>query len=82
MIDTIKMYTYHYALKPNNNFVLDTKVNHSTGELINEKLYCNLGHFSIDIKNDRASKDSEKKILCFQASLPKIVCGSSDFNLA
>lgn len=73
MVDTIKLFTNEFELSRSNSFQTQTTVAKATGELIAEKEYCNTGtggHF--DIKQQGGSR-----CLFFQASLPKLLYGTS-----
>jgi|TARA_B100000315_G_C14569095_1_gene584541 hypothetical protein len=73
MLDTVKLYTPSFKLNEKDNEFTHTKdFSHATGELKRERLYCNLGHFSLDIKND---------FLFLSTSLPKLLRGSSFYEV-
>lgn len=72
MIDTIKLFSGSFHLKPGHKFKTGT-ITDSNGEIEAEKTFCNLPHFSIDITRD--------KVLYLQTSLPKLLYGTSLFEV-
>lgn len=91
MIDTIRMFTKNFELKPENEFVYQPRISHSTGEILSEKLYCNLPGIHIDLKQENMRKleycnlrkinSDENKTLSFHTSLPKVLHGTSLFEI-
>ena len=72
MIDTVRVFTPNFSLRKDNRFELMQVRSHSTGELKRERLFCNLGHFSLDIRD---------KSLYISTSLPKLLYGSSFYEV-
>lgn len=73
MLDTVKLFTKDFGIGKGNKFQRATVTALGTGEFQGEKVYCNTatgGHF--DIK-----PQGGEKALFFQASLPKLVYGTS-----
>ena len=72
MIDTIRAFTPNFSLMKDNRFELMQVRSHATGELKRERLFCNLGHFSMDIRDE---------FLYVSTSIPKLLHGSSYFEV-
>jgi len=72
MLDTIRVYTPSFSLRKDNHFELLQVKSHATGELKRERLFCNLGNFSLDVRDD---------FLYLSTSLPKLLKGSSFYEV-
>jgi hypothetical protein len=73
MLDTVRLFTKEFELAKKNSFVTQTTANYSTGEIMAEKVFCNLGTGArLNIK-----PQGNEKCLFFEASLPKLIYKSS-----
>ncbi len=73
MLDTVRLFTRDFDLAKQNSFVSQTTANYSTGEIMAEKVFCNLVTGArLNIK-----PQAGEKCLFFEASLPKLVYGNS-----
>ena len=72
MIDTVRVFTPNFSLRKDNRFELMQVRSHATGELKRERLFCNLGHFNMDIRDE---------FLYVSTSIPKLLHGSSFFEV-
>ena len=73
MLDTVRLFTRDFDLARKNSFVAQTAANYSTGEIMAEKVFCNLATGArLNIK-----PQAGEKCLFFEASLPKLVYGNS-----
>jgi hypothetical protein len=73
MIDTIRLFTKEYDLAPKNNFVRMETTDYSTGEMISEKVFCNLPSGArLNVK-----PQGSESCLFFEASLPKLIYKTS-----
>lgn len=74
MVDTVRLFTGAFDLARKNKFT--HQVSHdSEGEVVGEKTFCNLPHFKLDVR------DSPRRMLSFQTSLPKILYRTSLFEV-
>lgn len=73
MLDTVRLFTKDFELASKNNFVKQEQTDLSTGELLSEKVYCNLPSGArLNIK-----PQAEEHCLFLEVSLPKLVYGTS-----
>lgn len=73
MLDTVRLFTRDFDLARQNSFVSQTTANYSTGEIMAEKVFCNLATGArLNIK-----PQAGEKCLFFEASLPRLVYGNS-----
>ena len=73
MLDTIRLFTKDFELAPRNSFVRMEQTDFSSGELLSEKVFCNLPSGArLNIKPQAA-----ERCLFFEVSLPKLVYGTS-----
>ena len=79
MLDTIKLYSPVFSLKPENNFQQQTTSELATGELIATKTFCNtVAGVNLTIGTDRASG---RDTLYLQTSLPKLLYSTSYYEI-
>lgn len=73
MLDTIRLFTKEFGLAPRNNFVRLEQTDYSSGELLSQKVFCNLPSGArLNIK-----PQAEESCLFLEVSLPKLVYGTS-----
>ena len=73
MLDTVRLFTRDFDLARKNSFVAQTAANYSTGEIMAEKVFCNLATGArLNVK-----PQASEKCLFLEASLPKLIYGNS-----
>ena len=73
MLDTVRLFTKDFDLAKQNSFVTQTTAHYSTGEIMAEKVFCNLGTGArLNVK-----RQGSEKCLFLELSLPKAVYGNS-----
>jgi len=73
MLDTVRLFTRDFDLARKNSFVAQTTANYSTGEIMAEKVFCNLATGArLNVK-----PQASEKCLFLEASLPKLIYGNS-----
>jgi len=73
MLDTIRLFTKDYELAPKNNFVKMEQTDFSSGELLSEKVFCNLPSGArLNVK-----PQGQESCLFLEVSLPKLLYGTS-----
>ncbi len=72
MVDTVKLFTSAYELRGGNRFQ-EQVTSDADGEVLSVRKFCNLPHLSVDLTPDR--------VLYCQTSLPKLLYGSSLFEV-
>lgn len=80
MVDTVRLFSPEYSLRPGNRFKRKVEYSEDTGEVLSETRYCNSEHFSADIQGGCLSLSTSLPKLLFKTNLREL--GNSDFPLA